>query len=90
MKKIFFTIFIFLSFITQTIAEPGTNAILSRLTFSDTFDDKADRMELQIARFEKIVAAFNQGSLQKPLSINSLKKINREQQAERIASLVSE
>lgn len=37
MKKYFFSIFIFLSFITQTIAEPGANAILSRLTFSDIF-----------------------------------------------------
>lgn len=36
-KKIFFILFVFLSFITQTIAEPGTNVILSRLTFSDVF-----------------------------------------------------
>ncbi|GEQ87204.1 hypothetical protein ULMS_27120 [Patiriisocius marinistellae] len=37
MKKFFFIIFIFLSFITQTITEPGTNPILSRLTPSDIF-----------------------------------------------------
>lgn len=37
LKKVLFILFVFLSFITQTIAEPGTNAILSRLTYSDIF-----------------------------------------------------
>ncbi|MGJ8665818.1 MAG: O-antigen ligase family protein [Patiriisocius sp.] len=37
MKKIFIFIFVFLSFITQTIAEPGTHPIFSRLTISDFF-----------------------------------------------------
>ncbi|RMA58953.1 O-antigen ligase family protein [Ulvibacter antarcticus] len=37
MKKTFILIFIFLSFITQTIAEPGTHPIFSRLTVSDFF-----------------------------------------------------
>tara|TARA_R110002051_G_C8759191_1_gene501404 strand:+ start:2678 stop:3940 length:1263 start_codon:yes stop_codon:yes gene_type:complete len=36
-KKFFFILFILLSFITQTIAEPGKDVILSRLTFSDIF-----------------------------------------------------
>jgi hypothetical protein len=37
LKKVLFILFVFLAFITQTIAEPGTNAILSRLTYSDIF-----------------------------------------------------
>lgn len=37
MKNIFFFIFVFLSFITQTIDSIGGNPILSRLTLSDVF-----------------------------------------------------
>ena len=37
MKRLFFVIFILLSFITRTIAEPGTHPLFSRLTFSDIF-----------------------------------------------------
>lgn len=36
-KKVFLILFVFLSFITQTIAEPGTHPIFSRLTISDFF-----------------------------------------------------
>ena len=37
MKRLFFIIFVLLSFITQTIAEPGTHPVFSRLTYSDIF-----------------------------------------------------
>lgn len=37
MSRYFFIAFILVSFITQTISEPGTNPILSRLTFADIF-----------------------------------------------------
>jgi len=36
-SRYFFIAFVLVSFITQTISEPGTNPILSRLTFADIF-----------------------------------------------------
>ncbi|GEQ87205.1 hypothetical protein ULMS_27130 [Patiriisocius marinistellae] len=52
-------------------------------------DDKADAIEIQVNNFKDIVASFKKGTLQQPLSIDALKKFNREQQAEIIARLIN-
>jgi glycosyltransferase involved in cell wall biosynthesis len=69
-------------------AEPCTVVKDNKLGW--VIDDQNDPIDIQLTKLEEIINSFKKGTLQKPLELDTIKKFNRSQQAEKIISLISE